>query len=66
MSAFFTFLLFASMVAVAVIMLGGLIAMARGKSIGSNRFMRWRVMIQGVAIAIFVILVLLARQGGAV
>jgi hypothetical protein len=44
----------------------GLFTMARGGEFNarhSNRLMRWRVLIQGATVALFVILMLLAGRG---
>ena len=52
-----------AMLAVLASLFGGLIAMARGGEFGdrnSNRFMRWRVMLQGLALLLFAIAVMSA------
>ena len=53
MSTFSTILLFAGLAAVVLVLLAGLFNMARGGSPNlSQTLMRWRVMLQFVAIAI--------------
>ena len=52
--------------AVVFVLFGGLLRMARGRDgVGGNRsqqFMRWRVLLQAIAVAIFVV-ILLVTQG---
>ena len=43
-----------------VVLFAGLVAMARGKN--SNVFMRWRVALQGIAILLFVLFMMLYHQ----
>ena len=55
-----------AMVAVLASLFGGLIAMARGGELNQkygNRFMRWRVMLQGLALLFFAIAVMSAGSG---
>ncbi|MCG8625155.1 MAG: twin transmembrane helix small protein [Proteobacteria bacterium] len=52
-----------AMAAVLLVLGWGLVAMARGgdyNSTWSNRIMRWRVTLQAIAVAIFVLIVLAA------
>ena len=58
MDRFVFILLIAAMVATLGVLFMGLFSMARGGEFArrnSNRFMRWRVIMQGVAILLFVI-----------
>lgn len=57
-------LLIIAMVATAGVLLLGLTALARGGEFNrkyANTFMRWRVMLQAIAIALFGLLLLLTR-----
>ncbi len=57
-------LLIIAMVATAGVLLLGLTALARGGEFNrkyANTFMRWRVMLQALAVALFGLLLLLAR-----
>ena len=64
--------LFAILLAIAlgltlIVLFAGVITMGRGGEVGrkySNKLMRWRVILQGIAIVLFV-LAMLARQAGA-
>ena len=60
MSGFLFALLVVAMVAVVGVLFAGLVAMARGKN--SNVFMRWRVALQGIAILLFVLFMMLYHQ----
>ncbi len=58
MDKFVFTLLVAAMVATLAVLFMGLFSMARGGEFAkrnSNRFMRWRVILQGLAILLFVI-----------
>ena len=62
MTKFLTVLLFAVMLAVLGVLFTGIIGVARGMDPQrSNRLMRWRVILQGCALLIFVLLIL-SRQ----
>ncbi len=59
MNQFLMILLVAVMLAVLGVLVAGMIGVARGGDPArSNRLMRWRVILQGVAIAIFALLML--------
>lgn len=62
MSKVLTILLFIAMLSVLGVLIAGIIGVARGGNPArSNRLMQWRVILQGVALVIFVLLVL-SRQ----
>lgn len=64
MNGFIATLMIVAMVATLGVLLLGLFSMARGGEFNrrnSNRFMRWRVVLQGAAILLFLILVLVMR-----
>lgn len=65
MQIFLSILLGIVMVATLGVMFAGMLAMGRGDDNGhrSNRLMRWRVTLQGLAIGIFVLLMLVMRDG---
>ena len=44
------------------VLLAGLLGMARGDPARSNRLMRWRVILQGVALLLFALLLSLLRS----
>jgi hypothetical protein len=55
-----------SMLAVAVVLFWGVITMARGGEYNakwSNKIMRYRIVLQGIAILIFVVILTLACSG---
>jgi len=55
-----------SMLAVAVVLFWGVITMARGGEYNakwSNKIMRYRILLQGIAILIFVVILTLASSG---
>jgi hypothetical protein len=55
-----------SMLAVAVVLFWGVITMARGGEYNakwSNKIMRYRIVLQGIAILIFVVILTLASNG---
>lgn len=59
-------LLAITLAAVVIVLLAGVIGMARGGDFNakySNRLMRLRVILQGVAIALFLVLVVSAKRG---
>lgn len=49
------------------VLLAGMLGLARGQggSMQSNRLMRWRVILQFVAVALFVVLMTLLKSSGA-
>jgi len=54
------YIMIAALIAVALVLFAGLFVMARGGQANakwSNKLMQWRVVLQGLAIVIFVILV---------
>jgi hypothetical protein len=64
MNGFIATLMIVAMVATLGVLLLGLFSMARGGEFNrrnSNRFMRWRVILQGAAILLFLLLVLVMR-----
>ncbi|WP_152045039.1 twin transmembrane helix small protein [Aureimonas psammosilenae] len=65
MSGFMSFLALALMAAVAAVLLAGLLNMMRnGPGNTSQRLMRARVLLQGLAILAIVIAILIARSNG--
>lgn len=65
MDGFIATLLIVAMLATLGVLLIGLFSMARGGEFNrrnSNRFMRWRVILQGTAILLFLLLVLVMRS----
>ena len=63
MRGFFTVLLFLAMAATLGVLFAGLIGLARGSDPArSNRLMRWRVILQGVALLLLLVLLSLWRQ----
>lgn len=57
-----TVLLMITMLAVLGVLIAGVLGVARGGDpVRSNRLMRWRVMLQGLALFIFVLLMLSRR-----
>ncbi|UCH72977.1 MAG: twin transmembrane helix small protein [Rhodospirillales bacterium] len=66
MSTFLTILLFVAMGLTLVVLFTGLISMARGGEFNrknSNRLMRLRVILQGIAVLIFLSLLILFKDG---
>ncbi|MCW8087046.1 twin transmembrane helix small protein [Sabulicella glaciei] len=62
MTTFLTFLVGAAMLAVLGVLFAGLIGMARGGSAQtSQKLMRYRVLLQGLALLLFAVLMLLMR-----
>ncbi len=64
MNGFVATLMIVAMVATLGVLLFGLFSMARGGDFNrrnSNRLMRWRVVLQGAAILLFLLLVLVMR-----
>ncbi len=64
MTVFLTVLLVMAMLGTVGVLFAGLIGMVRGTAdpARSNRLMRWRVVMQGVALVIFVVVLTLMRQ----
>ncbi len=64
MRTFLTILLFIDLAAVVAVMLTGAIGMANPNRTPqtSNRLMRWRVILQGVAVGIVVLLMMTGRH----
>jgi hypothetical protein len=59
-------LLMIAMAITVVVLLMGVFSMARGGEFAkrnSNRFMRWRVIMQGVAIVLFIIFMMVWHRG---
>lgn len=66
LKAILPYLIGASMLAVLLSLFGGLAAMSRGGGVHArrgNRFMRWRVASQGVALALLVLYFVVMRFG---
>jgi Hypoxia induced protein conserved region len=66
MSGFIFTLLILAMGATLAVLFMGLFSMARGGEFAkrnSNRFMRWRVILQGVAVLLFVLFMMLWHRG---
>ncbi|PZW42208.1 hypoxia induced protein [Humitalea rosea] len=62
MKTFLTFLVVAAMLGTLGVLAAGLIGMARGNSgARSNALMRWRVVLQGAALVLFMLLITLMR-----
>ena len=70
MTAFLTILIGIALLAVVGVLFAGLIGLARGggdasgNPARSNMLMRWRVVLQGVALVLFALLLALTRHGG--
>ena len=65
MNAIVIILLVSALILVLATLVGGLITMARGGELGpkkSNLFMRYRVLFQGIAVLLVVILLSLAKD----
>ena len=65
MNVFVIILLVSALILVLATLAGGLITMARGGELGpkkSNLFMRYRVLFQGIAVLLVVILLSLAKD----
>jgi len=63
MKTFLTILLFIALAAVAIVLIMGVVGMLRGGDPRqSNKLMRWRVVLQGVALAIVALLLLLLKS----
>lgn len=63
MQTFLTFLVAAAMLGTLGVLIAGLIGMARGGDSGtSQKLMRYRVVLQGVALALFGLLMLLLKR----
>ena len=65
MDTFIIILLVVAVVLVVGALVGGLIAMARGGKLGpqkANMFMRYRILFQGIAILLVVILLAIAKD----
>jgi threonine/homoserine/homoserine lactone efflux protein len=64
MRTFLTILVGLAMLAVLGTLFAGMIGLVRGNGdpMRSNRLMRWRVILQGVALALFGLLLLLMRE----
>ncbi len=64
MESYVPFILAAAMLAVVAVLFAGLFAMAKGGEFNrkyGNKLMRWRVVLQGSAIILFLLAVLIAR-----
>lgn len=65
MSALLTILMGLAIIAVLLSLAGGLVVMARGRPADarlSNRLMRWRVMMQGAAVLLFALAMMISRN----
>lgn len=59
-------LLAVTLAAVVIVLLTGVIGMARGGDFNArygNKLMRWRVILQGLAIVLFILLVVASNRG---
>jgi hypothetical protein len=66
MDKFVFALLIAAMIATLAVLFMGLFSMARGGEFdkrNANRFMRWRVIMQGIAILLFIIFMMTWHRG---
>jgi hypothetical protein len=62
MKTIFTFLVLASMAATLGVLLAGMIGMARGApGQTSQKFMRYRILLQGLTLALFALLMMIWR-----
>jgi hypothetical protein len=64
MTTFLVVLLVASMLATLGVMFAGMLGLVRNETAGgarSNRLMRWRVILQGVTIVLFLIVLAVVR-----
>ena len=63
MKTFLTVLIVMALVGVLGVLVAGMVAMVRGEgdATRSNRLMRYRVILQGAAVALFMLLMLLQR-----
>ncbi|MBW7946530.1 MAG: HIG1 domain-containing protein [Sphingomonadaceae bacterium] len=67
MTGFVIVLIVLGALATAAVLVRGVIVMARGKDITgrqSNKLMSYRVMLQGLTVALVIILILMTRNGG--
>jgi hypothetical protein len=64
MTTILSILVAAAMLAVLGVLFAGMLGLVRGNGDGarSNRLMRWRVILQGIALLLFCLLLLLSRQ----
>lgn len=63
MTTVLTILVVLALVSVVVVLAAGLIGLARGMDPHrSNKLMQWRILLQGAALALFLLLVTLLRQ----
>lgn len=64
MRTLLTILLVLAMLGVLATLFAGMVGLARAEAnpVRSNRLMRWRVILQGVAIGLFVLLLLILRD----
>lgn len=64
MTTFLTVLLGLTLMATLGVMFAGMLGLARSETAGgvrSNRLMRWRVVLQGVTVVLFLILIAISR-----
>jgi hypothetical protein len=64
MTTILSILVAAAMLAVLGVLFAGMLGLVRGNGDGarSNRLMRWRVILQGIALLLFCLLLLLSRH----
>jgi threonine/homoserine/homoserine lactone efflux protein len=61
MVTFLSFLVGLAMLGTLGVLLAGVFGMSRGDPARSNRLMRWRVVLQGIALLLFALLLTLLR-----
>ncbi len=61
MTTVLTILVAIAMLATLGVLFAGMLGMARGSPERSNALMRWRVLLQGAALALFALLLMLSR-----
>jgi hypothetical protein len=62
MITFLTVLVALAMLATLGVLLAGIMGIARGDPARSNRLMRWRIILQGVALLLFMLLLSLLKS----
>ena len=62
MITFLTVLVALAMLATLGVLLAGILGIARGDPARSNRLMRWRIILQGVALLLFMLLLSLLKS----
>lgn len=62
MKTFLTILVAIAMLATLGVLFAGMLGLAKGNAERSNALMRWRVLLQGAALALFALLLMLSRD----